>query len=1171
MAAVKGPIEQRPTMDIPATQLPPGDPRLVEAIVTQLKTKGIFDQFRKECLADVDTKPAFQNLRQRVEGHVNKFLEKIVWKNDINKNQLRDGVRKHVNSLGILDSGIDAIITQVVNPKIKPLILPYVEDTVYAFLQIDKPKRERQGATTIVPEDPVVVPVSSSPETKPGLLPMETDVISSEEDDILARESPESEHKSSPSSHDEFMEPENEDAQDGFESFPPPEEPNTDAVASHVEKLSLTDNTEESKPLPAAKPPLPLFDDQSLDSISSNSSGLTFSTLSGKGSPGSRKSSDKDDSTKQEPRSATSTPLVDEKPMDEEISPPFVASEPSKDYPAIASDAKSAESRSPSLDAVPMAETSLFIPGTEKDDQTVVSGASLISQDDDSQGSRASTSKASLSSFKSEGEEKVRSEKSEGELSTSSSESSDSDKGKPGESPVEGKHYSDSAHKPSKSKSDHTRDKDSKHSKDRDKKHSKSRDDHHSHRDKDRKHHRRDRDHDGDRERSRSHHHQSSSSSGKDGSGSGSGKGSSNKDKEHSTQSPGDKSTEGKSRRDSTVEKENKSSKHTENKVEEGGIENNKQNSAGDKADGKHSSKSDSKPGSSGEKIDVKPKSEKPNSSGDKIDVKPKSEKPNSSGDKSEGKLGSSKSEGKSDRGEKSTSKGDRGSKHSAKSDSKSSSKSDSSKSSKSIAERSEKKHSAHSSKHSSKHKKQDNDSFYSDKLKSINIFKDEKKKKEEKDARKEKGSENKHSKEEKEIKKHSKEGKDQKKDPKTREESHHKEEKDRDEKPRRIEKDIKLKPRDVTAVQKESDKSNIDKKLKTMKSKENNDRGSSGQENLNKKLRVHKPSSAKKPSSPKDSDIKENELLLFNDEKSIMLISYEDNDEDGDDAAPAKTKRLKRDLKKGPKSVNNTKEADESLPDKPVKQNEAIDPVSDFEGFSNAEKDTRLSDFLATAQRVPDDMDIEYSDWFDESDLHMVVREDDIKERMDFSEFLSCMNKLGAIVQESSVETDTQESDSKDDDLSKTRDVPERRTRAQLQGKRRRISTSSSASSSASLSGSPKHKRTRTACMTSADAGMLVEQDPVIVSGFALLTPEDDGNRTSSRDYVDYNQRINSYSPLSPASDSSADDGKGKLADVGSLSGRAPPTEVSSQRVKDGDIFKSAKTWTSEETNLSV
>lgn len=41
-------------------------------------------------------------------------------------------------------------------------------------------------------------------EIKPSLLPMETDVISSEEDDILARESPESDHKSSPSPEDDI-------------------------------------------------------------------------------------------------------------------------------------------------------------------------------------------------------------------------------------------------------------------------------------------------------------------------------------------------------------------------------------------------------------------------------------------------------------------------------------------------------------------------------------------------------------------------------------------------------------------------------------------------------------------------------------------------------------------------------------------------------------------------------------------------------------------------------------------------------------------------------------------------------------------------------------------------------------------------------------------------------
>lgn len=32
------------------------DPVLTNKIVTHLKSQGIFDQFRKECMADVDTK-----------------------------------------------------------------------------------------------------------------------------------------------------------------------------------------------------------------------------------------------------------------------------------------------------------------------------------------------------------------------------------------------------------------------------------------------------------------------------------------------------------------------------------------------------------------------------------------------------------------------------------------------------------------------------------------------------------------------------------------------------------------------------------------------------------------------------------------------------------------------------------------------------------------------------------------------------------------------------------------------------------------------------------------------------------------------------------------------------------------------------------------------------------
>lgn len=80
----------------PLESLLPGDPRLIDHIVCELKSQGIFDQFRRDCIADVDTKPAYQNLRQRVEGSVNGFLTKQIWKPDMNKNHLREMLRKNI-------------------------------------------------------------------------------------------------------------------------------------------------------------------------------------------------------------------------------------------------------------------------------------------------------------------------------------------------------------------------------------------------------------------------------------------------------------------------------------------------------------------------------------------------------------------------------------------------------------------------------------------------------------------------------------------------------------------------------------------------------------------------------------------------------------------------------------------------------------------------------------------------------------------------------------------------------------------------------------------------------------------------------------------------------------------------------------------------------------------
>merc|ERR1712038_1037745 len=137
------------TNSLDSDGLPPADPRLVDKLIYQLKSKGMFDQIREECLSEVNSLPAYKNLTNRISEASKQFLGPQKWNPGLNRNQVRNQLKKHIQMTPIFEDGIDQIVEQVVTPKISSVIKPEVEKLINFIINPDQQKEEESIETKI--------------------------------------------------------------------------------------------------------------------------------------------------------------------------------------------------------------------------------------------------------------------------------------------------------------------------------------------------------------------------------------------------------------------------------------------------------------------------------------------------------------------------------------------------------------------------------------------------------------------------------------------------------------------------------------------------------------------------------------------------------------------------------------------------------------------------------------------------------------------------------------------------------------------------------------------------------------------------------------------------------------------------------------------------------------
>ncbi|CAH8442629.1 unnamed protein product [Schistosoma turkestanicum] len=139
-------------------------------IVDQIKSQGLFDKIRKQCLEDVDVNLDYQVLQKKVNSFVSSFLQDQSWNPGVEKLKLREQLRAKLLGTKMLSCGVDRLVNQALNAKMPKGFRNQVQHIVCDYFDLNP---ESLIASTLNNQNCVEFTPKIFPENPPG--PYSTD------------------------------------------------------------------------------------------------------------------------------------------------------------------------------------------------------------------------------------------------------------------------------------------------------------------------------------------------------------------------------------------------------------------------------------------------------------------------------------------------------------------------------------------------------------------------------------------------------------------------------------------------------------------------------------------------------------------------------------------------------------------------------------------------------------------------------------------------------------------------------------------------------------------------------------------------------------------------------------------------------------------------------------